>query len=73
LDFEIFGELARHSGADLWKNRKKTKKSAWTSGKIPLMTKGGSLPCAPAARMRNLEWEMPPGNESLEGRPPCRP
>jgi hypothetical protein len=28
-------------------NREKIKNSAWTSGKFPLMTKGGSLPARP--------------------------
>jgi len=59
------------------KNRKNIQKSAWTSGKIPLMTKGGSLPARRWREfgMANLEFGIgnAAGNESLEGRPPCRP
>jgi len=34
------------------KKQEKVEKFAWTSGKFPLMTKGGSLP-GPRAGMRN--------------------
>ncbi|MFA7234492.1 MAG: hypothetical protein WC076_10295 [Terrimicrobiaceae bacterium] len=61
MDFEVFGELARQFGADLWKTGKKVKKSAWTSGKNPLMTKGGSLFAdnlsARNAKRRNSVWQ----------------
>jgi len=39
------------------KNRNKNAKTAWTSGKNPLMTKGGSLP-ALRAGIRNAECEI---------------
>jgi len=36
------------------KNGKKVKKSAWTSGKYALMTKGGSLPKYPSSGKLDL-------------------